>query len=163
MLILATDTSLDATTADQLLIFGLTALAALLGGLLGFEREVAQKSAGARTHMLLAGASALAVAVAQLLFVSEGGGGGGGDPARGLHAVLTGIGLLCAGSIIRRDSSVTGLTTAASLWFAASVGIAIGLQLYIVGIGATVIGLVVLRLVAMAEDRVVDVVDGDED
>lgn len=156
---LAVETGLDATVSDQFLIFGLTALAAVLGALLGFEREVADKPAGARTHMLVAGGAALAVAIAQLLFVSES--GGGGDPARGLHAVLTGIGFLCAGAIIRRESSVKGLTTAASLWFAATVGIAVGLQLYIVGIGATVVGLIVLRVVAMFEDRVVDAVDRD--
>lgn len=155
----AADMALDVSVADQFVVFGLTALAALLGAVIGFEREVANKSAGARTHMLVAGGSALAVGVGQLLFVSES--HGGGDPARSLHAVLTGIGFLCAGAIIRRDSTVQGLTTAASLWFAASVGIAIGLQLYVVGVGATIIGLIVLRVVAMMEDRIVDVVDDD--
>jgi putative Mg2+ transporter-C (MgtC) family protein len=109
--------------------------------------------------MLVAGGSALAVGVGQLLFVSES--EGGGDPSRALHAVLTGIGFLCAGAIIRRDSGIEGLTTAASLWFAASVGIAVGLQLYIVGIGATLLGLVVLRVVGMFEDKMVDAVDPD--
>jgi putative Mg2+ transporter-C (MgtC) family protein len=156
---LANDMALDVSASDQLLVFGLTALAAVLGALLGFEREVAGKEAGARTHMLVAGGSALAVGVGQLLFVSES--EGGGDPSRALHAVLTGIGFLCAGAIIRRDSGIEGLTTAASLWFAASVGIAVGLQLYIVGIGATLLGLVVLRVVGMFEDKMVDAVDPD--
>ena len=157
--LLANEMALDVSVSDQFLVFGLTALAALLGAIVGFEREVAGKEAGARTHMLVAGSAALAVGVGQLLFVSED--QGNGDPARALHAVLTGIGFLCAGAIMRRDSGIHGLTTAASLWFAASIGIAVGLQLYIVGIGATVIGLIVLRVVGMFEDRVTDVVDGD--
>jgi putative Mg2+ transporter-C (MgtC) family protein len=155
--LLANDMALDVSVSEQLLVFGLTALAAVLGALLGFEREIAGKEAGARTHMLVAGGSALAVGVGQVLFVSES--GGGGDPSRALHAVLTGIGFLGAGAIIRRDSGIEGLTTAASLWFAATVGIAVGLQLYIVGVGATLLGLIVLRLVGMFEDKVVDVVD----
>lgn len=160
-LVLAADTSLDVSTSDQLVAVGVVVLAALLGALLGFEREVADKPAGARTHMLVSGGAALAVSVGQLLFVSEG--AGNGDPARALHAVLTGIGFLCAGAIIRRESSVKGLTTAASLWFAATIGIAIGLQLYVVGIGAALIGLVVLRVMAVVEDRVVDAVDPDDE
>jgi putative Mg2+ transporter-C (MgtC) family protein len=156
---LANEMALDVSVSDQFIVFGLTALAALLGALIGFEREVAGKEAGARTHMLVSGGSALAVGVGQLLFVSEG--QTGGDPSRALHAVLTGIGFLCAGAIIRRDSGVQGLTTAASLWFAASIGIAVGLQLYIVGVGATLIGLIVLRVVGMFEDRMADAVDGD--
>jgi putative Mg2+ transporter-C (MgtC) family protein len=156
---LANEMALDVSVSDQFVVFGLTVLAAVLGALLGIEREFAGKEAGARTHMLVAGGSALAVGVGQLLFVSES--SGNGDPSRALHAVLTGIGFLCAGAIIRRDSGVEGLTTAASLWFSASIGIAVGLQLYIVGIGATLLGLVVLRVVGMFEDRMVDAVGPD--
>jgi putative Mg2+ transporter-C (MgtC) family protein len=159
-LLLASDTSLDIGSTDELVAVGVVVLAALLGALLGFEREAANKSAGARTHMLVAGGSALAVSVGQLLFVSEG--SGNGDPARALHAVLTGIGFLCAGAIIRRESGVEGLTTAASLWFAAAVGIAIGLQLYILGVGAALIGLVILRVMAKIEGRVVEAIDAVE-
>jgi putative Mg2+ transporter-C (MgtC) family protein len=156
-LLLANDMALDVSVSDQFLVVGLTALAAVLGALLGFEREVAGKAAGARTHMLVSSGSALAVGVGQLLFVSET--QGSGDPSRALHAVLTGIGFLCAGAIIRRDGDVHGLTTAASLWFAASIGIAVGLQLYILGIGATLLGLVVLRVVGAFEDKVTDAVE----
>lgn len=155
----AVDTGLDVSTTEQLLVFGLTALAALLGGLLGIEREMANKSAGARTHMLVAASAALVVGVGQLLFLST----NSGDPSRAMHAVLTGIGFLCAGAIIRRDSSIEGLTTAASLWFAATVGIAIGFQLYIVGVGAALVGLVILRGVAMLEGRDGGSGDGDDD
>lgn len=151
----------DVSVGDQLLAVGVVVLASLLGALLGFERELANKSAGARTHMLVSGGAALAVAVGQLLFTAEGG-DGNGDPSRALHAVLTGIGFLCAGAIIRRDADVQGLTTAASLWFAACIGIAVGLQLLVIGAGATILGLVVLRLVGKVEDRIVDAVDLDD-
>lgn len=154
-----TANAIDVSTRDELVALGLVALATLLGALLGFERELAGKTAGARTHMLVSGGAALAVAVGQLLFESE---AGGGDPSRALHAVLTGIGFLCAGAIIRRDADVQGLTTAASLWFAACIGIAVGLELLVIGVGATVLGLIVLRVVGMAEDRILDAVDPDD-
>lgn len=139
---------LDASIADQLELLGLILLAVVLGAVIGTERELANKSAGLRTHALVAGGAALIVAVGHILFVSGlDDGSGTGDPGRALHAVLTGIGFLGAGAIIRhRDTNVEGLTTAASLWFAASVGIATGLGLFVVAVGATLLGLAVLAL-----------------
>ncbi|MBK5224125.1 MAG: MgtC/SapB family protein [Acidimicrobiia bacterium] len=140
------------SVADQFQMIGIVIVAAALGAVLGTERELASKSAGVRTHMLLAGASALAVSVGQVLFVAD---GGTGDPARALHAVLTGIGFLGAGAIIRhQDTTVEGLTTAASLWFAAAVGAATGFGLVVLAAGATAVGIFVLRSVSWMSVRI---------
>lgn len=144
-------TDLGVSAADQLQLLGLLLLAATLGALIGVEREVANKAAGARTHMLVASGAALAAAVGHVLISPD----GSGDPARALHAVLTGIGFLGAGAIIRHETggTVEGLTTAASVWFAAAIGITAGLGLMFLATGATLLALVILRVVRWALDR----------
>lgn len=144
---------LDASITDQLELVGLIAIAVILGAVIGAERELANKSAGLRTHALVAAGSALAVAIGHILYVSALDDGiTAGDPGRALHAVLTGIGFIGAGAIIRQSgTSVEGLTTAASLWFAAGVGIATGLGLFVVAVGATVVGLAVLSLMRQVD------------
>jgi putative Mg2+ transporter-C (MgtC) family protein len=145
--VLALVTGLDASIRDQLELVGLIAVAVVLGAVIGAEREVANKSAGLRTHALVAAGSALAVAIGHILYEAALVDGANGDPARALHAVLTGIGFIGAGAIIRHHhTSVEGLTTAASIWFAAGVGIATGIGLPVVAVGATLVGLAVLTL-----------------
>lgn len=147
-----------ASWGDQLEVVGLIAVAGALGALIGVERELANKSAGLRTHALVAAGAALAAAVGEILLTTASEADAvSGDPVRALHAVLTGIGFLGAGAIIRHrgEGSVEGLTTAASLWLAASVGVATGLGLWIVAAGATVLALVVLSVVRRI-DRWVD-------
>lgn len=122
-------------------------VAAVLGGLIGFDREARHKPAGVRTHMLVAVGSALAVAASVLVV-------GGvqevalvrGDAVRIAAGVLTGIGFLGAGAIIRGPESVHGLTTAAGIWVTAAVGITVGYGLYILAIGATVITVIVVAV-----------------
>ena len=126
---------------------GLIALAGLLGGLLGFEREIKEKAAGMRTHVLVASAAAAIVVLGQILndeAVADG--RVGGDPTRALHAVVTGIGFIGAGTIMLRktDREPRGLTTAASLFFAATVGIAVGVEEVVIAIGMTTLALVAL-------------------
>jgi putative Mg2+ transporter-C (MgtC) family protein len=96
--------------------------AALLGGILGFERERARKAAGLRTHMLVAVGCALFV-----LFPTESG-MAQGDLSRVIQGVATGIGFIGAGTILKRPDSgeVEGLTTAASIWLTGAVGLAVG-------------------------------------
>lgn len=150
-LTLAAVTGIDVSIADQALVVGLVAAAAALGAVLGAERELAQKAAGVRTHMLVAAGSAVVVAVGDLLVRGD---GGAGDPSRVIHGVITGIGFLGAGAIIRHsDATIEGLTTAASLWFAAGVGATCGLGLWVVALGATALGFVVLRAVGRLEAR----------
>ena len=126
---------------------GLIALAGLFGAILGFEREIKEKAAGIRTHLLVSTAAAAIVVVGRILneqAVADG--QVGGDPSRALHAVVTGIGFLGAGAIITRssDNAPHGLTTAASLFFAATVGIAVGVEELVIATGMTAIALLAL-------------------
>lgn len=98
-------------------------VAAFLGGCLGLERELHEKPAGIRTHMLVAASSALIVVVpVQMGFDGE-------ALSRVLQGLLAGIGFLCAGAILKleREEQVHGLTTAASVWMTSAIGIAAGL------------------------------------
>jgi putative Mg2+ transporter-C (MgtC) family protein len=98
-------------------------LAALLGGLLGLQRERHGKAAGVRTHMLVAASSALIVLVPLQMGMDEDG------LSRILQGLLSGIGFLCAGAILKleREEQVHGLTTAAGVWMTSAIGIAAGL------------------------------------
>lgn len=120
------------------------AWAMLLGGAIGYERAKASKAAGRRTHMLVAGAAALIVALS--VEVTEG--ATLGDPSRGLHAVVTGIGFLGAGAIVQsKRGPVAGLTSAASMFYTAAIGCAVPLGFGIAATLATVMGLAVLAVV----------------
>lgn len=114
------------------------ALAAVAGMVIGIERELRDQVAGLRTHML--------VAVGACLFTIVGayGFGDDSDPARVAAQVVTGIGFLGAGAIIREGVTVRGLTTAASLWVVAAAGTAVGLGLYWATGVATLITLISL-------------------
>src|SRR6218665_2983522 len=98
------------------------ALAALLGGLLGIEREAKGKAAGVRTHMLVAMGAAMFVLGAQQFDI------GSADMSRVLQGIIAGVGFLGAGAILKGDteSQVKGLTTAAGIWMTAAIGVAAG-------------------------------------
>ncbi|HKX31838.1 MAG TPA: MgtC/SapB family protein [Blastocatellia bacterium] len=136
---------------QQLQIIGEVALAIVLGGLIGLERELADKPAGFRTHMLIAGAAALLTGIGGtlLLFFQPGGDPSfpRADPLRIIEAIVTGVSFIGAGTIIRgRDSQqVEGLTTAASMLFSASLGICVALNLFWLAAGVTGLTLIVLR------------------
>ena len=125
-------------------------VAALLAGVLGYERERARKSAGLRTHMLVGIAAALYTALGMLAFEDHAVryGALGADPIRVIQAVALGVGFLGGGMIVtrREGHTVSGLTTAASIWATAAIGIAAGFAYYILAAGATVLLLVVLRV-----------------
>ncbi len=123
--------------------------AVLLGGVIGFDREVAHKPAGLRTHMLVCGSSALLVSLGislDLLYVSEVGNAViRTDPIRVIGAIFTGISFLGAGTILRnKKGPVEGLTTAASLLFVSTVGIAVGVGAYVVAVAATLVAVLIL-------------------
>jgi putative Mg2+ transporter-C (MgtC) family protein len=130
--------------------------AAGLAALLGYERERAHKPAGLRTHMLVGIAAALYTSLAELSVRGFEGQPGGlnADPIRAIQAVALGVGFLGGGMIVtRRDGGhVQGLTTAASIWATAAIGIACGFAHYVLAVGATLLLLVVLR-VLVAFDR----------
>jgi putative Mg2+ transporter-C (MgtC) family protein len=118
-------------------------LAAILGGLLGWEREQHGKAAGIRTHMLVAMGSAMFVMAPEQM------GAENDAMSRVIQGVVAGIGFLCAGTILKgRDpSQVQGLTTAAGVWLTAAIGITVGLGREATALLGTVLGLVVLNLV----------------
>src|SRR5438067_561616 len=104
-------------------------LAAVLGGMIGFERELREREAGLRTHLLVSLGSALFTIVSAYGFrdfLTSGAGVVRTDPTRIAAQIVTGIGFLGAGAIIRQGFSVRGLTTAATLWVVAAIGMASG-------------------------------------
>jgi len=116
-------------------------LATALGAIIGYQRERAGKPAGLRTHILICAGAAL-FTVASLY-----GFGTAADPARIAAGIVAGIGFLGAGAIMRRgEGVVAGLTTAATIWAVAAIGLAAGAGLYLVSAVTTVITLIVLYL-----------------
>ena len=128
-------------------------LAALLGSVIGFERERLLWAAGLRTHMLVCVGSCLIMIVSAYGFTSVLGPHIILDPSRLAAQVVSGIGFLGAGSIILRNEMVKGLTTAASLWAVAAVGLAVGGGLYYASIAATLIILAILAGLKPLEER----------
>ncbi len=113
-------------------------VSAILGGLVGLEREIHGCAAGLRTHILVSMGSAVFM-VTSLLVAMEYASVSGTDPARIAANVVTGIGFLGAGAIIRYGASIRGLTTAASIWAVAAVGLAAGGGFYMMAVLASVI------------------------
>lgn len=118
-------------------------VAALLGGLLGWEREHQGKAAGVRTHMLVAMGAALFVLVSQQVGMQV------DDMSRVVQGITAGVGFLCAGTILKgnRLDDVKGLTTAAGLWLTAAVGVAAGMGRESTAVLGTLLALAVLALV----------------
>jgi putative Mg2+ transporter-C (MgtC) family protein len=142
------------------------ALAALLGGLIGAERELRERQAGLRTHLLVAVGSALFTIVGAYGFhdfLSSGESVVRADPTRIAAQIVTGIGFLGAGAIIRQGFSVRGLTTAATLWVVAAVGLAAGAGYYSAAVITTALVLIALyplRIIAFRILRRFRVEDG---
>ena len=114
-------------------------LAAVLGAIVGFQRQLVGKPAGARTLGLISVGAATFSVISALSFP-------GGDPSRIAAGVVTGIGFLGAGAILHRHGGVEGLTTAATIWAAAGIGLAAGAGLYIIAPAVTVMSLILLIL-----------------
>jgi putative Mg2+ transporter-C (MgtC) family protein len=119
------------------------ALAAVLGAVVGYDRERQDKPAGLRTHMLVSTGSALFVGSAALILL-EGSGTDNLDVLRVTAAIATGIGFLGAGAIMRHGSEVVGLTTAAGIWVTAGIGSVVGLGQYWLALGATLVTVLVI-------------------
>lgn len=134
--------------------------AVLCGGLIGMERELKDKPAGFRTNILICLGAAMYMAVG-LLIVNDGG-ADGGDPARIAAQVVTGIGFLGAGCIIQQRGRVVGLTTAATIWVVAAIGIIAGAGFPILALIASTIVLLTLVVLGQIEDRFLDPKRSDE-
>jgi putative Mg2+ transporter-C (MgtC) family protein len=125
-------------------------VALVLGGIIGFERECHESDAGLRTHMLVALGAALFVVGPQMAGMQT------SDMSRVLQGIITGIGFLGGGTILKlgERAHVKGLTTAASIWLTAAVGITAGLGRETTAIVATLFGIVVLALLPLLERRI---------
>jgi len=125
-------------------------LSAVLGGLIGLEREIHGRPAGFRTHLLVS-LGACVFTVTSFYFYRVYGGPGVVDPSRVAAQVVTGIGFLGAGAIIREKASIHGLTTAACLWVASAIGVACGAGLYGLSSIVTILAIVSLLLLKKVE------------
>jgi putative Mg2+ transporter-C (MgtC) family protein len=144
-LLLLASSSLPTLDWEELLLR--LALAAILGGLIGVERELREREAGLRTHLLVALGSATFTIVGAYgfhAFLESGQSVVRADPTRIAAQIVTGIGFLGAGAIIRQGLSVRGLTTAATLWVVAAVGLAAGAGYYSAAAITTAVVLVAL-------------------
>jgi putative Mg2+ transporter-C (MgtC) family protein len=128
-------------------------LALSAGALLGLEREVADKPAGLRTYALVAQGAGLFMVLGILLSGQQYSGSASIDPSRIASTVVQGIGFIAGGVIFTVGARVQGLTTAAGVWVAAAAGLMIGGGFYIVGFGAVVMSLVVLRVLGYAGQK----------
>jgi putative Mg2+ transporter-C (MgtC) family protein len=141
---------------SELMTIAIVAYAMVLGGVIGFERELKDRPAGFRTHMLVAGAAALLVEIGQL--VVQGATSGDAttlrvDPLRLVEAVISGVAFIGAGTIFARrgEGNVAGITTAASLLMVAVIGVAAGFGYHAVAVGSTVLTLLVLTVLNFVE------------
>ena len=145
-------------------------IAAVLGAVVGYERERHNQPAGLRTHMILVVGSALAMTLSINLAMQFRPDVPNGDPARLAAQVLSGIGFLGAGAILRFGTNVRGLTTATSLWSMAVVGLSVGAGYYLVALAATALLILALSVLDVVEKHLihstiivpVQVVAGDE-
>jgi putative Mg2+ transporter-C (MgtC) family protein len=129
--------------ADQWIVLLQIVVAAVLGAAVGLERELGAQPAGLRTHMLVSmGAALFTLAGTNIL---------GSDPTRIAAQVVTGIGFLGGGAILREGASIRGLTTAASLWVTAAIGLAVGLHWWYAAVATTTLALGVLWLMKYVE------------
>jgi putative Mg2+ transporter-C (MgtC) family protein len=135
--------------ALRLSLLGRLALATLLGGIIGLERELAGKPAGLRTNILICVGAALLMDVSQKV---AGAATGPADPGRIAAQVVSGIGFIGAGTILVERGSIVGLTTAATLWVVAAIGLAVGSHAYVEAVGGTILVAVTLVLLGWAED-----------
>ena len=134
------------------------ALAMAIGGAIGLERELKDRPAGFRTHMLVAGAAALLVCIGQLVIADPRFAAGDGitmDPLRMVESVVAGVSFIGAGTIFaqRAEGAVVGITTAASLLMVAIVGVSVGFRYYAIAAGASVLTLLVLAVLQWMERR----------
>jgi putative Mg2+ transporter-C (MgtC) family protein len=128
---------------DQWVVLLQIVIAAGLGAAIGLERELGAQPAGLRTHML--------VSLGAALFTLAGANLPGSDPTRIAAQVVTGIGFLGGGAILREGATVRGLTTAASLWVTAAIGLSVGFRWWFPAIATTLLALTVLYVVKYVE------------
>ena len=128
------------------------ALAVLMGGAIGLERQNAGKPAGLRTNILICMGSALVMDLSMNLIGPD---GRVGDPSRMAAQVVTGIGFIGAGTIMQAKGNISGRTSAAAIWTVAAIGLTIGAGFFVEGLGATAMVLIVLLAIGNLEHKLV--------
>jgi putative Mg2+ transporter-C (MgtC) family protein len=135
-------------------------IAAILGGIIGFEREAQNGSAGLRTHILIAIAACLFTSLAfEIYEIALAGGAENPDPIRAVEATTAGIAFLGAGAIFQQRGSVRGLTTGAGMWLAGAVGVATAIGYYLIALGVALLAVVILAALRTFAHKVI----GDDD
>jgi putative Mg2+ transporter-C (MgtC) family protein len=134
---------------SELELLGRLVLAVVLGGAVGVERELTDQAAGLRTHVLLTLGSCLFTLVSAYGFREF---GAAADPTRIAAQIVTGIGFLGGGAILRQGLNVRGLTTAATIWATTALGVAVGAGSYLLAVGATVLILITLVVLRRVRD-----------
>ncbi len=129
-------------------------MAILLGGLIGFERELKGKPAGLRTTILICLGSTLFMMLSEKVAMMAG--SPSADPTRIASGIVTGIGFLGAGSIFRSEGAIQGMTSAATIWVVGALGLAIGCGHYVLAVGVTLILLLVLSVLGRVECYISD-------
>lgn len=130
-------------------------VASILGGSIGLEREFSDKPAGFRTNLLICVGAALLTDLSVLVSRLGGPIDGTGDPARIAAQIVSGIGFLGAGTIIQARGSVRGLTTAATLWVVAAIGMTVGAGAFVEAIGTTILVIVALVFLGRVERHLI--------
>ncbi|HBG61816.1 MAG: hypothetical protein A2Y03_04450 [Omnitrophica WOR_2 bacterium GWF2_38_59] len=128
-------------------------LTIVLSGIIGAERELRHKGAGLRTHVLVCLGSTL-IAITSLYIFDEYNGLTPIDPTRMITGIIQGVGFLCAGTIIRGTTQISGLTTAATLWVVSGIGIAVGSGYYVAAIFTSLTVFFVLTSTRIIEKKI---------
>ena len=148
-------------TPQHILLIRLV-IAALFGGLIGYERESQNGAAGLRTHILIATAAALFTLLAfEIYHTALDAGSNTSDPIRAIEAVTAGIAFLGAGAIFQQRGNVQGLTTGAGMWLAGAIGVSVALGYYLVALAISVFTVIVLAALRAFAHRVVGDKSGD--
>ncbi|HEX7243151.1 MAG TPA: MgtC/SapB family protein [Longimicrobiaceae bacterium] len=129
-------------------------LALVLGGIIGLERELSGKPAGLRTNILICVGATLLTELSIGVAALSDGPGFRSDPARIAAQIVSGVGFIGAGTILRSRGSITGLTSAATLWVVAAIGMAVGAHAYVEATGTTALVIVALVLLARGEEAI---------
>jgi putative Mg2+ transporter-C (MgtC) family protein len=143
----------DMVTAFRLDLIAKLVLAVLMGGAIGLERQMAGKASGLRTNILICLGSALIMDLSMNLGVSFSDATRVGDPGRIAAQVVTGIGFIGAGTIMQARGAITGLTSAATIWMVAAIGLTVGAGFFVEALGATALVLIVLSGLGRVEYR----------
>jgi putative Mg2+ transporter-C (MgtC) family protein len=144
---------MEAFLAENLPIFIKLTLAVLLGAIIGTERSLVNKAAGIRTYAFMSLGACLLTIISQMALADDGG-AVNADPMRMAAAVVMGIGFICGGLIVYNENKLIGLTTAAGMWVATGVGIAVGFGYFTIAVITSALCLFIFSVLWNLEEKV---------